>query len=243
MDNDLLFLSGNDIPFIEAQITIHQPTIKEIAYIGEEAFFIGCELINFSKNNLSEEDKINLENKTNFDILIAILRERNAVMQKNRNCLEMVLALIFPTYSFEIKSQEILLEKDSEVHSINNENFEQFKKIFNKMFDFEKNIEENYNPGGDMAKRIAEKLNERHQRLAKEKQEKKKIDILSRYISILSVGEQKDINSLLQYTVYQLYDEFERYRLKNDYDIYLKASLAGAKDLKEVEDWMKDIHS
>lgn len=243
MDNDLLFLSGNDIPFIEAQITIHQPTIKEIAYIGEEAFFIGCELINFSKNNLSEEDKINLENKTNFDILIAILRERNAVMQKNRNCLEMVLALIFPTYSFEIKSQEILLEKDSEVHSINNENFEQFKKIFNRMFDFEKNIEENYNPGGDMAKRIAEKLNERHQRLAKEKQEKKKIDILSRYISILSVGEQKDINSLLQYTVYQLYDEFERYRLKNDYDIYLKASLAGAKDLKEVEDWMKDIHS
>lgn len=236
MDNDLLFLSGNDIPFIEAQITIHQPTIKEIAYIGEEAFFIGCELINFSKNNLSEEDKINLENKTNFDILIAILRERNAVMQKNRNCLEMVLALIFPTYSFEIKSQEILLEKDSEVHSINNENFEQFKKIFNRMFDFEKNIEENYNPGGDMAKRIAEKLNERHQRLAKEKQEKKKIDILSRYISILSVGEQKDINSLLQYTVYQLYDEFERYRLKNDYDIYLKASLAGAKDLKEVED-------
>ena len=243
MDNDLLFLSGNDIPFIEAQITIHQPTIKEIAYIGEEAFFIGCELINFSKNNLSEEDKINLENKTNFDILIAILRERNAVMQKNRNCLETVLALIFPTYSFEIKSQEILLEKDSEVHSINNENFEQFKKIFNRMFDFEKNIEENYNPGGDMAKRIAEKLNERHQRLAKEKQEKKKIDILSRYISILSVGEQKDINSLLQYTVYQLYDEFERYRLKNDYDIYLKASLAGAKDLKEVEDWMKDIHS
>ena len=243
MDNDLLFLSGNDIPFIEAQITIHQPTIKEIAYIGEEAFFIGCELINFSKNNLSEEDKINLENKTNFDILIAILRERNAVMQKNRNCLEMVLALIFPTYSFEIKSQEILLEKDNEVHSINNENFEQFKKIFNRMFDFEKNIEENYNPGGDMAKRIAEKLNERHQRLAKEKQEKKKIDILSRYISILSVGEQKDINSLLQYTVYQLYDEFERYRLKNDYDIYLKASLAGAKDLKEVEDWMKDIHS
>lgn len=243
MDNDLLLLSGNDIPFIEAQITIHQPTIKEIAYIGEEAFFVGCELINFSKNNLSEEDKINLENKTNFDILIAILRERNAVMQKNRNCLEMVLALIFPTYSFEIKSQEILFKRDNEVHSINNENFEQFKKIFNKMFDFEKNIEENYNPSGDMAKRIAEKLNKRHQRLAEEKQEKKKIDILSRYVSILSVGEQKDINSLLQYTVYQLYDEFERYRLKNDYDIYLKASLAGAKDLKEVEDWMKDIHS
>ena len=242
MDNDLLYLSGNDIPFIEAQITIHQPTIKEIAYIGEEAFFTGCELINFSKNNLSEEDKNSLEDKTNFDILIAILRERNAVMQKNRNCLEMVLALIFPTYSIEFEKQEILLKKDDISYSINNYNFESFKKIFNKMFDFEKNIEENYNPGGDMAKKIAEKLKKRHQKLAEEKKENNKIDVLFRYVSILSVGEQKDMNSLFQYTVYQLYDEFERYRLKIDYDNYLKASLAGAKDLKEVENWMKDIH-
>jgi hypothetical protein len=27
------------------------------------------------------------------------------------------------------------------------------------------------------------------------------------------------------------------------YDIYVKAQMAGAKDLKEVEDWMQDIHS
>ena len=39
MLNDLLLLSGNDIPFEQAQISIHQPTIKEIAYIGEENFF------------------------------------------------------------------------------------------------------------------------------------------------------------------------------------------------------------
>ena len=38
MLDSLLLLSGNDIPFLEAQIVIHQPTIKEIAYIGEEAF-------------------------------------------------------------------------------------------------------------------------------------------------------------------------------------------------------------
>lgn len=244
INNDLLLLSGNDIPFEEAQLIIHPPTIKEIAYIGEEYFFTGCELINFSKNNLEEQDKINLEDKSNFDILIAILRERNAVMQKNRNCVEMVLELIFPNYSLEIKPECILLKEENNIaHFINNENFEQFKNIFNKMFGFEKNIEESYNPSGEMAKKIAEKLNKRHQKLAEERGAKPKIDILSRYVSILSVGEHKDMNALLQYTVYQLYDEFERYKLKNDYDIYLKASLAGAKDLKEVEDWMKDIHS
>ena len=42
MLNDLLLLSGNDIPFTGAQLTIHQPTIKEIAYVGEENFYTGC---------------------------------------------------------------------------------------------------------------------------------------------------------------------------------------------------------
>jgi len=243
MDNDLLLLSGNDIPFMEAQITIHQPTIKEIAYIGEEIFFTGCELINFSKNILPEEDKVNLENKTNFDILIAILKERNAVMQKNRNCVEMVLALIFPYYTIEISNDSIILEKDEESHSINNDNFESFKLIFNQMFSFSREETRDYNPSGDLAKKIAEKLKKRHQKLAELKQEKKKIDILSRYVSILAVGEYKDMNSLLNLTVYQLFDEFERFKLKMSYDNYIQAKMAGAKDLKEIEDWMKDIHS
>ena len=243
MDNELLLLSGNDIPFIEAQVTIHQPTIKEIAYIGEEAFFTGCELINFSKNVLSDEDKMNLEDKTNFDILIAILRERNAVMQRNRNCVEMVLALIFPWYTINITNDAIVLEKEEEKYSINNENFEAFKIVFNKMFAFSRDETRDYNPSGDLAKQIAEKLKKRHQKLAEIKKEQKKIDILSRYVSILAVGEQKDMNSLLNLSVYQLFDEFERYKLKMSYDIYFQAKMAGAKDLKEVEDWMKDIHS
>lgn len=243
MDNELLLLSGNDIPFIEAQVTIHQPTIKEIAYIGEEAFFTGCELINFSKNILPEQDKMNLEDKTNFDILIAILRERNAVMQRNRNCVEMVLALIFPWYTIDITSDAIVLEKEEERHLINNDNFETFKTIFNMMFSFSKDESRDYNPSGEVAKRIAEKLKQRHQKLAELKEGKQKIDILSRYVSILAVGEHKDMNSLLNLSVYQLFDEFERFKLKMNYDIYFQAKMAGAKDLKEVEDWMKDIHS
>lgn len=243
MDNELLLLSGNDIPFIEAQVTIHQPTIKEIAYIGEEAFFTGCELINFSKNILPEQDKMNLEDKTNFDILIAILRERNAVMQRNRNCVEMVLALIFPWYTIDIISDAIVLEKEEERHLINNDNFETFKTIFNMMFSFSKDESRDYNPSGEVAKRIAEKLKQRHQKLAELKEGKQKIDILSRYVSILAVGEHKDMNSLLNLSVYQLFDEFERFKLKMSYDIYFQAKMAGAKDLKEVEDWMKDIHS
>lgn len=244
--DSLLLLSGNDIPFYEARIAIHQPTLKEIGYIGEENFFTGCEMFNFSKDLLSEEDRNNLSNNTDFDILIAILKERNAVMQKNRDCVEMVLALLFPEYSFTIDRNGINLKKhnEEEIHTINNDNFEQFKIIINSMFSYKKDKTTDLNPAGNLASKIAEKLRKRHQKLNQLKSNNvNKIDVLSRYVSILAVGQQKDINSLLNYTIYQLFDEFERYQLKISYDIFIQAKMAGAKDLKDVDDWMKDVHS
>ena len=43
MIDGLLLLSGNDIPFYGAGLSIHQPTKKGIAYLGEENFFTGYE--------------------------------------------------------------------------------------------------------------------------------------------------------------------------------------------------------
>lgn len=218
MINDLLLLSGNDIPFIEAQIVIHQPTIKEIAYLGEEVFFSGCELLNFSKNLLSPEDKNSLEDKTNFDILIAILREPNAVMRKNRNCVKMVLDLLFPEYEVSLERDRIQLEKDGEIKNIDNSNFDLFQKILIDMFEYKKEdggVSTSFNPSGSMAQQIANKLKKRHQKLAENKPAKK-IDMLARYVSILAVAQKKDMNSLLNYTVYQLLDEFKRYQLREN---------------------------
>ena len=80
------------------------------------------------------------------------------------------------------------------------------------------------------------------EKAAAARNESQKISILSRYASILAVGEQKDLNSLMNYTVYQLYDEFQRFELKQNFDIYLQAKMAGAKDMEEVDNWMKDLH-
>jgi hypothetical protein len=51
------------------------------------------------------------------------------------------------------------------------------------------------------------------------------------------------MNALMNYTIYQLFDEFKRYQLKLNWEITLKARLAGAKDVQDAEDWMEDIHS
>jgi hypothetical protein len=54
MIDELLLLSGNDIPFPQARLTIHQPTLKEIAYITEQRFWSACELLKFDKDLLPD---------------------------------------------------------------------------------------------------------------------------------------------------------------------------------------------
>lgn len=241
----LLLFSGNDIPFISCGVTIHHPTIKEIAYLGEDTFFTGYQMLLISKNILSQEDKVNLETLTNFDILIAILKERNAVMQKNRNCIQMVLMLLFPEYEVILKKDVIILKKENEEeHFLNSNNFEEFQNILRQMFSFgdTSGVPQDFNPDGPMAARIAEKLKKRHQTLA-EKNSNDNFDIIGRYISVLSIGLSIDIKTFMDYTIYQLFDQIKRYELKIGYDLYVQGQLAGVKDAKEPEDWMKSIHS
>ena len=246
MNNTLILLSGADIPFIEGTITIHQPTIKEISLIGEDSFFQGCELLKFSKDMLRIEDQSYLENYTDFNILMSILNDNGASMQHSVSCAKLVLQLLFPLYEIEFAQQGLLMrlvDQQEICGGIVEKNFLAFKNILSQMFCLQKQSTEQYNPQGEMAKKIAEKFKQRKQQLADLQPQSKRPAIFSRYISVLAVGEHKDINSLMQYTVYQLFDEFQRYQLKMGYDMFIKAKIAGASDLTEPEDWMKDLHS
>lgn len=245
MLNELLLLSGNDIPIEEIHLLLHQPTIKEIALIGEDKFFSGCEFWKFTKEKLSSEDRSHLENISNFNIIMSIMREKNPSVQQQVVCAMMVLSLLFPTYSIQVNYENKCIDfKQDELNfSLNENNYNAFVKVLNEILSLGGG-DTDYNPSGDLARQIADKLRDRQAKLAAAKEgNNQKIAILSRYVSILAVGENKDMNSLLNYTVYQLFDEFKRYQLKLNWDIHLKAQMAGAKDLKEVDDWMEDIHS
>ena len=256
MVDKLLLLSGNEIPFIQAQITIHQPTLKEIAYIGEQVFFSGCEYLNFSKQKLKEQDKNHLDSFSSFEILMTMIREDNVSIRKYKTCMELVLLLLFPQYKIDFLPMSIMISKltndeKKETHLIDKSNFEKFQNIIKQIFCLKEmmkdNINEKYNPRGPQAKALVQKFKQRHKKLAKIKNQNKdqqlSTSIFSRYISILAVGEKKDMNKLLQYTIYQLFDEFYRFRMKQDFNLYVQAKMAGAKDLEEIENWMGDIHS
>ena len=243
MVNDLMLFSGIDIPFPQAQIVIHQPTIKEIGLIGEESFYSGCGALNFSKNSLSSEDRIALKDFTDFEILMSMINNRSLNTQQTRIDILMILTLLFPDYQIKFSQQEISLIKEGESHLINSGNFEEFKKILIAMFCLKgKGSETEYNPSGDKAREIIEKLNKRKQKLAEQNGDQK-VSVLNRFASILAIGQKQDLNEILDYTVYQLFDQFDRFTLKEQFDIHLKAQLAGARDLGEIEDWKKDLHS
>ena len=256
MLDKLLLLSGNEIPFIQAQLTVHQPTLKEIAYIGEESFFVGCEYLNFSKNKLKEQDKNHLGSFSSFEILMTMIKEDNEAVKKYKTCMELVLLLLFPQYRIDFLPMSIMISRldeneKRENHLIDQNNFEEFQNIIKQIFCFKEimkdDIDEKYNPKGSQAQALVQKFKQRQKRLAKIKNQNKhqqlSTSIFSRYISILAVGEKKNINELFQYTVYQLFDEFYRFRMKQDFDLYVQAKMAGAKDLEEIENWMGEIHS
>ena len=252
MISELTLQAGIDIPFSEAQLVIHPPTIREIGYIGEEAFFTGSQILSFSKDLLADMDKINLGNRSDFEIFMSILNDGSDMTKSTRENIFSVLLLMFPTYDMKVLPQGIaftnLMDDDKTPHFISEMNFDLFKEYIQEILCTNilknKKGESDYNPDGALASKIAEKLKKaRMLKAKKDGDDKKSLSLLSRYVSILSVGLKKDKNQILDYTVFQLFDEFNRFELKQRYDIYVQAKMAGAKDLEEVDNWMKDIHS
>ena len=177
-----------------------------------------------------------------------IINDKKLASQFHSESALMVLDLLFPNYVLAQNAQLGIMiftsKKDpSQVGHINSDNFDAFKDILKVTLCLDKTSSSTeYNPSGDLAKKIADKFKKRNQKLAELKSKPNKVSVFSRYVSILTVGTQQDFNSIMNYTVYQLFDQFERLQLKIAYDSYVKARLAGAKDIKEPEDWMKDVH-
>ena len=246
MIDPFILNSKIDIPFVGARVAVYQPSLKEIAYIGgQDVLFPGCELLRISKNILTENDKVDLDNIENFDILMQIISIASPELKKPIENAQLVLQILFPQYEIQWSPPfEISLRRGKELYSINRTNYDELREIISEMFCLNKNGQnDDYNPAGELSRRIAEKLKERHRALAEKHGGNEKSSIFDRYVSILSVGLQKDKNELIKYSVYQLFDEFERYQAKVAYDIYVQAKMAGAKDIEDVDNWMRDLHN
>ena len=242
----LLLISGNDIPFPEARLTIHQPTLNEISFINETSFWMGCQLLKFNKDIFKANDKKKLQQFSDLTLLLTMVQQDDLDAKKAKINMLKILAIIFPSYSIQFQGITIKLtdSQTGENFYIDEQIFSQFQNIIKQMFCLNGLANEQYDPSGDLAKKIADQIKRGKQKRAQlGPSDDKEISLFNRYISILATAKNKSIKEIMNYTVYQLLDEYNRFMLWYSSDQWFKLKIAGATGMDEQPDWFKNIHS
>lgn len=233
-------MCGIDIPIPECQLIIHQPSIKEIAYIGELDFFTGIQCLCVQKTMVIKDESV-LQNISNFQIFMTLMTEEQAADKKK--AVENVCLLLFPKYKVLFTPQSLLFRSSDNTIIIDETNFDFLQKSIAQIccIDNSGGNPSSYNPGNEKAKEIADKIMRGRQKVAEQKGEGNN-SIFTQYLSVLTVGLKISLLELMNITMYQMYDLLERYSLYTNWDIDIRARLAGAKMDSEPSNWMKNIH-
>lgn len=241
MDLRLGLMCGIDLPIPELQATIHQPKIKEIAFVGEKDFFLGVQCLCIDKNIIVNQGESLLVNTNNFQIFMTMMKEKE--MAEKKDSVINVFSLIFPKYKTLFTPRSIILQSDTQI-MIDDSNFEILQEYLKEIFCFKSSMSQElgFNPANDTAKKIADKLMRGRQRVA-ELNGSANVSIFSQYLSMLTVGlDSMSLQDLMDLTMFQLFDLVERYQLYINWDIDIRSRLAGGKPDGKPENWMKNIH-
>ena len=241
MDLRLGLMCGIDLPIPELQTTIHQPKIKEIAFVGEKDFFLGVQCLCIDKNIIANQGESLLVNTNNFQIFMTMMKEKE--MAEKKDSVINVLSLVFPKYRTLFTPRSIILQGDTQI-MIDDSNFEILQEYLKEIFCFKSSmsLDLGFNPANETAKKIADKLMRGRQRVA-ELNGSADASIFSQYLSMLTVGlDSMSLQDLMDLTMFQLFDLVERYQLYINWDIDIRSRLAGGKPDGKPENWMKNIH-
>lgn len=237
MDYRLSLMTGIDIPVPECNVILHQPTIKEIAYMGESDFFVGAQCLCINKSMY--EGQIPAET-TNFTLLMLLLQDERT--KDKKAVVQSVLNLMFPQYKIIITPRAICFNHTDGTFNIDEENFESLQELLKQVFCLGAAGQESFNPANQKAKEIADKLMRARQKVAEQKGSSSS-SIFTQYLSILTIGlNSMPLGELVNLTMFQLYDLIERYMLYVNWDLDAKTRLAGGKPDTKPDNWMKNLH-
>ena len=242
MDIRAALMCGIDFPIPECSLIVHQPTIKEIAFVGERDFLIGAQTLGLNKS-MFVQDKTHLDEITNFQIFMTIMRNPETKQQKE--CVLKVLQLLFATYNITLTPNSLLFLKDDKSIIVDNDNFEFLREACRSIFCMKDGPmdQQAFNPANKKAQEIAKKLMRGREIVAAQKGNSNS-SIFTQYVSILTVGlNSMSLKELTELTMFQLYDLIERYGLYTNWDLDIKQRLAGGKPEKAPDNWMKNIHN
>lgn len=243
-----LYLSAQPVPVKDCNIIITPPKIKEIVSFGEDNFFTVIHILTKTERFLEEVRQGNsqLKRYSDFQLLLVILNEEI----ESKRLVNSFFELVFPNYNVRITDSSIdFLIEQRVVGRITPFSFEFLQLVLKELFEPTKEKEEEYNPVGDKAKEIAEKIKQgKAKREALKnggKNQGKNSSLFGTYISVLSIGLSMDVNILYNYTPFQLYDSFTRFLNKMQSDFYQSISVQPFLDSSKItapEDWYRDLY-
>lgn len=233
----LSLMSGIDIPIPECQLILHQPSIKEISYIGELSFFTGAQCLCINKSMYEDE----MPNSSTFEIFMELMKDKRA--QEKKNDVKAILTLLFPNYKFFFTPRSICFNLNEESFTIDESNFEYLQDVIRQVSCLQASGNDAFNPANDAAKAIANKLMRGRQRVAAERAGEAGNSALAQHISTLTIGlHSMSLQAILDLTIFQLYDLIERYQLYMNWDLDIRSKLAGGSPESKIDNWMKALH-
>ena len=156
-----------------------------------------------------------------------------------------VLKLIFPDMKVMFTPRTLVFQKEGqEMITVDENNFSYIQEIVKEIFCLRSSLTQSgsFNPADQKAKEIADKIARGRQRVAAQNGETNS-SMFVQYISILTVGLQSmSLQDCCNLTMYQMLDLVERYSLYTNWDIDIRARLAGASIEDKPDNWMKNIH-
>lgn len=240
MNLNLSLFAGVEIPIPELGISVHSPTLKEIALMGETEFFSAVQTL-CMKKEMFFKDKSLLENIDNFQIIMKILQE---VKSKKEEVI-LLLSFTIPDYKIMFTPNSILLTKEENTIIVDKNNFDTFQEVLGQIYCISSMFQGDnitYNPANEKAAKIRDKLMRGRQRVA-EINGKNASSIILRYVSILAVALHYTLEECFSLNLFQLFDLMERYNLWTSQDMSFRIRLAGGDGQEEIENWMKEIHT
>lgn len=242
MDFGLALMCGTDIPIPECKLIMHQPTIQEISYIGEAVFFTAIQTLNVNTTMLNLKDEIVSPDINNFHIFMMIMAGED---KTKKEAVKQLFELILPQYKVSFLPRSLMFVTEEDRVIVDENNFQYFQNVIQQIFCLSSNFmtEGTFNPRDELAAEIARKIAEGRARVAAQKGENAEgKSAFSQHLSVLTVGLHIPLQHLMKLTMYQLLDLEERYSLYINWDLDIKARLAGAKSDTQVDNWMKNIH-
>ena len=175
----------------------------------------------------------------NFNILLSILKDQSDKKLLIKN----LFTILFPKYNIIITPRAFSFNYEGETFTLDERTFDQFQDILRQVFCLNQMGKDSFNPQSKKAKEIADKLLRARQRVAAQKTAEEGESSLAQYVSVITIAiSSMSLNDTLNLTIYQLYDLLERYGLYINWDLDIKARLAGAKSDKKPDNWMRPLH-